>query len=35
MNAFSIRIGILMLVVYGLMSLVKLMYKDFFMLLSP
>jgi hypothetical protein len=35
MNALCFRIGVLMLVVYGLISLVKLMHKGFFMLLSP
>jgi hypothetical protein len=35
MNALTLRLGVLMLVVYGLMCLVQMMHKGFFLLVSP
>jgi len=35
MNALTVRLGVLMLVVYGLMCLVQMMHKSFFLLVSP
>ena len=35
MNALTVRLGVLMLVVYGLMCLVQMMHKGFFLLISP
>ena len=35
MSALTLRIGVLMLVVYGLMCLVQMMHKGFFLLVSP
>ncbi len=35
MNALTYRIGVLMLVAYGLISLANMMHKGFFMLVSP
>ena len=35
MNALTYRIGVLMLVAYGLISLANMTQKGFFMLVSP
>jgi hypothetical protein len=35
MNALTYRIGVLMLVVYGTICLVKMMHTGFFLLVSP
>ena len=35
MHALTYRIGVLMLVAYGLLCLVEMMHKGFFLLVSP
>jgi len=35
MNALTYRIGVLMLVTYGLLCLAQMTHKGFFMLVSP
>jgi hypothetical protein len=35
MNALTFRLGVLMLVFYGLLCLVQMMHKGFFLLVSP